>query len=321
MQLKIIPTILVTLFTLSAIIVMAEPMTKDDSLPYRPTEGEILWPDKQPVEPLQSGEEIYADERVSNVRVAKIYPYPVKAQTAPAVIIFPGGGYVKLSIVKEGEEIARWLNGLGLHAFIVKNRLQEFGAPAPLLDAQQAIRWVRKNAQQYGVDPNRVGVMGFSAGGHLAASLSQKFDYIDPAVKHILTPADLAINLRPDFSILIYPVITLREPYTHGGSRAALLGDKISDKMLDFYSFDGPLRNDSPPAILVHGSEDSSVPAENSVMYWRGLRTVRVNSELLIYQKGEHGFGMRDAKNPIGLWPERVEQWLQSIGVLLTPQI
>lgn len=287
------------------------PGIKQVTGPGRPyhRHGEVaLWQGSPPIASRLPGAERFENERVYNVRVPKLYPYLLPSSTPrPAVVVFPGGAYQKLSMVKEGEEAANWLNSLGIQAFVVKSRLQEFGAPAPLLDAQQAIRMVRHRALAWKVDPARIGVLGFSAGGHLAASLSQ---YFDASLAEQTRNPLAGVSAKPDFAMLVYPVTTLKLPHTHLGSVQALLGKTAAPKQVAYYSFDNALRPDSPKTLLIHSAKDASVAAENSVQYWQGLRAAGVGSELHVFQHGGHGFGLRDTLNPIGQWPEVAKAWM-----------
>jgi len=284
------------------------------------TPGAIaLWEGTPPVWARHRGEEREQDERIFDVRTPALLPQRVESSgSRPAVLVFPGGGYERLSWVKEGTEIARWLNSLGIHAFIVKYRLAAFGAPAPLLDAQQAVRLVRARAREWGVDPTRIGVLGFSAGGHVAASLSTHSDYVPSA--HELAPRGEpmreAESARPDFTLLVYPVITLRDPAAHVGSRSALLGPDPSEAALAFYSLDEQVRPTTPPTLLIHGAHDAVVSAENSRGYQRALQAAGVPSELVLYDTHEHGFGTRSGVGAAAAWPRRAAQWLEKNGWL-----
>ena len=281
-----------------------------------------LWPDTPPVAAIMPGGEKYEDERVYNVRIPQLLPRLLKSssknKTAPAVIIFPGGGYQKLSIVKEGEEIANWLNSIGIHALIVKYRMQEFAAPAPLLDAQQAVRLVRKNAKDWHIDKNKIGVIGFSAGGHVAASVSQHFAWKSDQVSAdwSMDKKAAAISARPDFSLLIYPVISMRESITHIGSRNALLGSNPSEQALGFYSLDENINPSTPPTFIIHAGDDGAVPAANAVRYWQALQTQNIPVELLLYQRGGHGFGLRPGNGHTAFWPVRAEEWMRDLKII-----
>lgn len=280
-----------------------------------------LWQDVIPGEARVGGEERYEDERVYNVRRPALMPYlpPADIANGAVVIVFPGGAYKRLSLVKEGVEIAEWLNSLGVAAFVLKYRMQEFGHPAPMADGLRAVQLVRKRAAEFNLDPARIGVLGFSAGGHLAATVATHF-----AQANIYAGDDLfaGISARPDFTILLYPVITFEGPYAHAGSREALLGPKPKKKWLRFYSLEQQVTADTPPAFLMHGSDDESVLVENSLLYYQALRRAGVPAELLVYQHAPHGFGMRaiDGATTIGGpalgWPQRCAEWLRFNGLL-----
>ncbi|MBN1379868.1 MAG: alpha/beta hydrolase [Gammaproteobacteria bacterium] len=267
-----------------------------------------LWSGDMPVKSKQPGQERYEDERVYNVRVPEIIPYLAAKNNASgaAVLIFPGGGYEKLSIVKEGKEIANWLNSLGVSAFIVKYRLQEFGHPAPLMDGLRAIQIVRSKASEWNIDPHKIGVLGFSAGGHLASSVATHYDQRDYLYGDLTSVA-----ARPDFMILLYPVITFSDPYAHQGSVEALLGEKPAADLIEFYSNEIHVNINTPPTFLMHSSTDESVPMENSMKFYTILRQAKVPVEMHIYQNAEHGFGMREGQGPASEWPALCEQWLR----------
>ena len=267
-----------------------------------------LWNKVMPGEAKIEGEERYLDERVYNVRNPALLPrLPGESKmNGTAVIIFPGGGYERLSIVKEGEEVAVWLNELGIAAFIVKNRLKEFGHPAPLMDGLRAVQLVRKNAQQWKIDPEKIGVLGFSAGGHLASSVGVHFnrpEYNQGAKEEF--------SARPDFMVLIYPVITFMDPYAHVGSRRALLGESEPIELAQLYSNELHVSDTTPPTFLVHGSSDTGVPVENSILFYQALRAHNIPAELHIYQIAEHGFGLRAGQGPASDWPQRCEEWFR----------
>lgn len=257
----------------------------------------------------EPGTEYLEDERIHNVREPVLIPRPAPAKTAngTAVIVMPGGGYNLLSIVKEGHEVADWLNSLGVSAFILKYRLREFGHPAPLLDALQAVRLLRHRAAEFNIHPARIGVLGFSAGGHLAASASNHFD--DPS--HAVDSALAATSARPDFAVLVYPVISVHEPYVHAGSRSAMLGENPSKELLDYYSNELQVTSGTPPTFLAHGRDDRSVPVENSILYYNALLKAGVPAELHVYQHAPHGFGLRPVDGPADQWPKRCEEWLR----------
>lgn len=225
-----------------------------------------------------------------------------------AVLVLPGGGYSHLSIEKEGNKVARWLNELGITAFVLKYRLpsdeiMENKSLAPLADAQQAVRTLRKNAEKWNLDPNKIGVIGFSAGGHLAASLSTRYD-------EKTNSENEEINARPDFSILIYPVISMHDSLTHKGSQESLLGKEASAATINDFSNENLVNEHTPPTFLVHATDDHAVPVENSLHYYTALKDNNVPVELHIYEDGGHGFGMGN-KGTNKTWPETLQKWLQ----------
>lgn len=228
-----------------------------------------------------------------------------------AVLIIPGGGYGGLSYEREGNQVASWLNSLGVSAFVLIHRLP---SPAygdcqnsvPLTDAKRAIELIRENADIWKIDSSQIGVMGFSAGGHLAATLSTKYsDKYDDSVN---TTKDY--NARPDFTILIYPVITMSLPETHYGSRKNLLGENPSDEEVMLFSNENHVTPNTPPTLLVHASDDKAVVVENSVTYFSALQANGVPSAMHIWEKGGHGFGMQGGEGAIKSWPVVAEDWL-----------
>jgi len=273
----------------------------------------VLWPEGVPGG--LSGAEVVEDGgRVSNVHQPTLTPYlaPEGKRTGAAVIICPGGGYVRLAAGHEGVEPAQWLNGLGVSAFILKYRLKEYGHPAPLRDVLRAVRTVRANAASWGIDPAKIGVMGFSAGGHLAASAGTLFD----APEGRTGAAMDAVSARPDFLILVYPVIQLNSPVAHVGSRQALIGLSPAPGLADALSLDTRVTKDTPPAFLVHGGTDTGVPPENSLAFFAALRRAGVPAEIHVYEKGGHGFGLRPGQGPVSDWPARCAEWLEARGLL-----
>ncbi len=274
-----------------------------------------LWPQTPPVEALLPGRERMEDNRVYNVREPEIIPRLAPAASAQGVgvLIFPGGGYHRLAIDKEAVAVADWLNGHGIHAFIVKYRMREFGAPAPLLDAQQALRLVRSHAKEWRLHPNKIGVIGFSAGGHVAASLLTHFDYWPAQIM----PGHLnKISARPDFGLLIYPVITMYPPHAHQGSRTALLGENPSEDLLEFYSLETQARADMPPIFLIHGGNDESVPVHNSLAFYQAVHEAGVPVEMVIYNNAPHGIGLLAGYQQASAWPERALEWLESMRII-----
>lgn len=245
-----------------------------------------------------------------------IYLPPKEKATGAAVVICPGGGYGFLAMDHEGHQIAQWLNSLGVAGFIVKYRHRNSGAgyghPVPLQDAQRAIRMVRSRAKEWNIDPNRIGVLGFSAGGHLASTTGTHFDKgrgdADDLVERV--------SCRPDFMILIYPVISLTEWYAHSGSQRNLLGDNPDKEMLESLSNDKQVTTQTPPTFLVHADDDNGVPAENSIYFYLALRKAKVPAEMHIYQKGGHGFGLGKKDSAASGWPTCCANWMKERGLL-----
>ena len=274
-----------------------------------------LWPEGVPGAIASAGPEVIAEGgRVSNVHEPSLTPYlpPAGRAGKTAVIICPGGGYVRLAADHEGRVPAEWLNTLGVSAFVLKYRMREYGHPAPLRDVLRAIRTIRSNAATWGVAPDRIGVLGFSAGGHLAASAGTLFDDPDGRTGAALD----AVSGRPDFLVIVYPVIRLSGPIAHTGSAKSLLGENATPAMLERYSLDTRVTKDTPPAFLVHGGTDTAVPPENSVAFYSALRRAGVPAELHVYEKGAHGVGLGPNNGPISDWPKRCAEWLAAKGLL-----
>lgn len=222
----------------------------------------------------------------------------------PAVIVCPGGGYEVLATEHEGAAVARWLNSLGVAAFVLRYRVPAPGHPAPLTDARAAVRLVReRGASVFGVDRERVGMLGFSAGGHLAGAAGLLSDENEGTT-------------RPDFLLLIYPVATLCEAWGHAGSRQALLGPSAPVDLAERLSLERCTGPDSPPVFLVHAADDDLVPVENSLRLCSALARAGRPVELHVYERGGHGFGLGAAGEPAADWPHRAEAWLRSCGWL-----
>jgi acetyl esterase/lipase len=240
-----------------------------------------------------------------------VYLPPANSATRMGVLVCPGGGYQMLAMDHEGQQIARWLNSMGIAAFVLKYRLgPRYHHPAPLLDAQRALRWVRYGAGKYGVAPNHIGIWGFSAGGHLASTVATHFDAGDPKAPD---PVD-RMSCRPDFAILAYPVISFTTEYTHQGSRRNLLGENPAPKLLDQLSNEKQVTRDTPPTFLFHTDEDDGVPPENSVLFYLALRKAGVPAEMHIYQRGKHGVGLAPTDQVLSSWSDRLADWLTALG-------
>jgi acetyl esterase/lipase len=252
--------------------------------------------------------------RISEVTVPTltIYSPPKGKSNGTSVIICPGGGYGILAASHEGSDVAKEFNKMGVTAFVLKYRIPNEKAQidmsiAPLQDAQQAIRVVRKDAIKYGINPNRIGIIGFSAGGHLAATASTHF--LKPVGENVDET-----NVRPDFSILVYPVITMKE-FGHNGSKNNLLGKNPNQEMIELYSNETQVTKETPPVFLVHAGDDNAVPVKNSLSYYEACQKNGVSANLVIYPKGGHGFGMNN-KSTKEKWMENVKNWMDSMGWL-----
>ena len=245
----------------------------------------------------------------------ELTPYlpPAGRANGTGIVIFPGGGYQHLSMAHEGSEIANWLAGLGVTTFVVKYRLgPSYHHPTMLTDAQRAIRIARSRAAEWGVDPNRLGVIGFSAGGHLASTTGTHFDAGAPSSSDPIERA----SSRPDFEILLYPVITMRDSVAHAGSRLNLIGKDPSPELVRLLSNETQVTPQTPPTFLVHTVDDRTVPVENSLLFYRALRAAGVSAEMHIYEHGPHGFGLATNNPVLSSWTMLCENWMRMHGWL-----
>ena len=237
---------------------------------------------------------------------------PAGNPTRTGVVIAPGGGYAHLAFDKEGTDVARWLNARGVAAFVLKYRLgPKYHHPIELGDAQRAIRMVRAHAGEWGVAPDHIGMMGFSAGGHLAATAGTKFDAgsagaTDPIERQ---------GSRPDFLILGYPVIEMAGPETHTGSRKYLLGDQPNARLLESLSADRQVTRETPPTFLFSTTDDKTVPVMNSVLFYSALVKAGVPVEMHLFQHGAHGAGLAAANPQLSVWPELLIKWMRERGL------
>ena len=255
--------------------------------------------------------------RISNVQVPDIAVYlPTKRfATGQAVVICPGGGYGGLSYDLEGTDVARYFNSIGIAGIILKYRLPSPDCcvephKAPLMDAQRAMRLVRDDARRWNIDPRKVGVMGFSAGGHLASTLGTHFDYGNSSAQD---PVE-RLSCRPDFMILFYPVITFTDAARHTGSRKALLGDNPHKDLILYYSNELQVKPDTPRAFFVHANNDDAVPVENTLLMYQALRKNNIPTELHILSEGGHGFGLALGNEHVAGWMDSLKLWLRSIN-------
>ncbi len=230
-----------------------------------------------------------------------------------AVVVCPGGGYGALAADHEGRQVAQWLNSLGVTAFVLKYRLgPRYRHPAPLQDAQRALRIVRARAKEWKVDPQRVGIWGFSAGGHLASTAGTHFDAGKADAGDVIERA----SCRPDFLILSYPVITLEPPYAHMGSRKNLLGADADPKLVESLCNDRQVTAETPPTFLMHTNADKGVAPENSILFYMALRKAKVPAELHIYEKGPHGVGLAPKDEVLSTWKDRLAAWMKGRGLV-----
>lgn len=265
--------------------------------------AELLWPDGAPG---ATGKEDVDEPTLTPFLV------PEGRGVGTAVVVCPGGGYVHLATEKEGNDVARWLNSLGVDAFVLKYRLgPKYHHPVELGDAQRAIRMVRSRAAQYRIGADRIGIMGFSAGGHLASSAGTHFDAGNASATD---PID-RMSSRPDFLILGYPVISFG-PYAHKGSMHALLGENPDPKLVELMSNELQVTAQTPPTFLFHTTDDRTVPVENSILFYMALRKAGVPAEMHIYGHGPHGVGLAPTDEALSSWPARLADWLRGRGLL-----
>ncbi len=269
-----------------------------------PQKVELLWPNGAPGA-LGTAE----DDRPT---VTIYLPSPAKA-SGFGVVVCPGGGYQGLAMDHEGKQIAEWLNALGAAAFVLKYRLgPKYHHPVEMEDGQRALRFVRFHATEYGIAPDRVGIWGFSAGGHLASTVGTHFDL---GVVTAEDPID-RVSSRPDFMVLAYPVITMTEPFVHRGSRRNLLGENPEPALVRLMSNELQVTSQTPPTFLFHTDSDNVVPVENSVMFYQALRQNHVPAELHIFERGPHGVGLAQKDPALSHWPELLQAWLKTRGLL-----
>ncbi len=268
---------------------------------------EIKAPEYKEKETLKDGK-MQSTSQVSVPTLSVFIPKETKPNQT-AVIICPGGGYTHLAFEKEGTKVAEWFNSLGIAAFVLKYRMpsdltMKNKNIGPLQDAQEAIRYVRHNAAKWNIDPNKVGILGFSAGGHLASTASTHYD------DHVYESA-YKVSARPDFSLLIYPVISMENEITHKGSQTNLLGENPSKELIDSYSNEKRVTSKTPPTFLIHATDDTVVIPENSINYYLALKKNKVTAELHIYEKGGHGFGL-GVNDTSKFWTRDCAEWLKA---------
>lgn len=283
---------IVLLLSVSAVMNAAQPQT------------ELLWPGGAPAAAGSEDRDkpdltFYVVDRAKSV--------------GTAVVVCPGGGYGALAVDHEGKQIAEYLNKLGISAFVLKYRLgPRYRHPAPLHDAQRALRIVRSRAAEFNVAPDRIGIWGFSAGGHLASTTGTHFDTGKPDASDPIERA----SSRPDFMILAYPVISFTTEYAHAGSRRNLLGEQYDPNLAASLSNETQVTPQTPPTFLFHTNEDTGVPPENSILFYHALRKAKVPAEMHIYERGRHGVGLAPKDPILSSWGDRLTDWLRTRGLL-----
>jgi acetyl esterase/lipase len=273
-----------------------------------------LWPEGVPGLKADAGPEKDDNGRYSNIHYPSLIvhtPDPSKANGS-GVIYAAGGGYVRVAVGQNGGEITRWLTSLGVTVFVLKYRHADYGHPAPLQDAVRAVRMIRSRAPEFGLQPDRIGIIGGSAGGHLAATAGTLFDAPEARTGAALD----AVSGRPDFLILVFPVITMQDPFAHAVSRRALLGDAPSEEKKRRLSVEQQVTAETPPTFLVHSSADTVVSVENSLLFYRAMVTAKASIEMHLYPLGPHGAGMGRELGPTAEWPRHCETWMRFNGWL-----
>jgi Esterase/lipase len=294
------------IFTLALAIFSCTTMAQDFKLK--------VWPNGAPdSNGITTPEETYEGKRVRNVSEAEIYVYLPKMgnNTGAAVVICPGGGYMIEAMDHEGYNMAEWLTTQGVAGIVLKYRLPYGHDQIPLEDAQRALRIVRQKAAEWGINPSKIGIAGSSAGGHLASTAGTKFDLgkpdsNDPIEKY---------SCRPDFMLLLYPVITFREDFGHMGSRTNLIGAGNKWEMVEKYSNELQVTAQTPPTFLILADDDSGVPPRNSIEFYLALKKYKIPAEMHIFRDGGHGFGMNKKNLPIDQWPNLFAQWMKAQGI------
>ena len=281
----------ILMFTMFGALLRAQPAPK----------MELLWPNGAPG----------ALGNEESDRPSLTIHLPPSNGVRSGVVVCPGGGYGMLAVDHEGRQIAEWLNARGVAAFVLRYRLgPRYHHPIELGDAQRALRFVRFHAADYGIASDKIGIWGFSAGGHLASTAGTHFD---AGNANAADPID-RLSSRPDFMILAYPVISFTTPYTHRGSLRNLLGDNPDPKLVASLSNETQVTPQTPPAFLFHTSTDSGVPPENSVLFYLALRKAGVPAEMHIYERGEHGVGLAPSDPILSTWPSRLADWMKLHG-------
>ncbi|MDX9880759.1 MAG: alpha/beta hydrolase [Prolixibacteraceae bacterium] len=276
-----------------------------------------VWLDGAPEKNTPPGKErTWTDgiQRIENISEAELYVYlPEKEKnTGAAMVICPGGGYWIEAIEHEGYQIAEFLKENGIAGIVLKYRLPYGNHNIPLMDTQQAIRIVRSKAAEWNINPAKIGIAGSSAGGHLASTAGTHFDAGNPQASDPLAK----LSCRPDFMLLLYPVVTFNEEWTHMGSRKNLLGENNKWELVEKYSNERQVTADTPPTFFILADDDKTVPPRNSIEMYMAMKKYGIPAEMHIYSKGGHGFGMRRTDLPVGEWPKLFINWLKSKEII-----
>lgn len=287
--------LLVSTSFLLAAVSCAQNATPPDPIP--------LWPEGAPGA---------LGKEPTDIPSLQYYPAPADKATGAAVVVCPGGGYGALA-KHEGHDVAVWLNSIGVTGVVLKYRLgPRYHHPIMMGDVKRAIRYTRSKASEWKIDPNRIGVMGFSAGGHLASTAATHFDPGDANAKD---PID-KLSSRPDLAVLCYPVITMTDPFAHKGSRKNLLGDPAPPELVALMSNETQVTEKTPPTFIFHTEDDAGVPVENAMLFATALRKAKVPHEMHIFEHGRHGVGLAPTDPVLSAWPKLLENWFRAHGFL-----
>lgn len=291
---------------MALVLALATAMVVQAQQPLPLVDGQVvrLWPGAAPGA-------IGSDE--SDIPALTVYLPRTMAAATPAMIVCPGGGYARLASNHEGRQVASYLNSLGMAAFVLRYRLgPRYHHPIELGDAQRAIRTLRSRAAEWQLNPTRIGIMGFSAGGHLAMTASTLFDSGDPRAADVID----GVGSRPDFAVLGYPVISMSAPWTHLGSKRNLLGDNPDPVLTKQLSGELAVTKSTPQTFIFHTNEDITVPAENSLHYFLALRQAGIPAEMHLFEKGAHGVGLANDDAALSPWSVLLATWLRGRGLI-----
>lgn len=267
-------------------------------------ESVLLWPDGAPG--------VVGTEDIDKPQLW-VYPTDKKLANGTGVVICPGGGYQILAVDHEGTQVAKWYNRLGVTAFVLRYRLApRYKHPAPMQDVQRAIQYVRAHAKEYHLSPTRIGVAGFSAGGHLASTAATHFVEAKPDAKDPIE----RVSSRPDFAVLAYPVISMMQDFGHAGSKKNLLGENPSDELAKLLSNELQVTSRTPPTFIFHTGDDTGVPVENALAFYAACRKHKVPAELHVYEFGPHGVGLAPGDTDLNTWKDHAADWLRNSGLL-----